>query len=134
MANALYAKAKQRLLQAQINLSTATIRAALISNAYPQNLATDEFYSTISSFVVGTPQALTTVTTTDGVLDADDVSFAAVAAGSTLEAVVLYVDTGVAGTSPLLYYCDQITGFPLATSGGDIDIRWDNGAFKIFAL
>ena len=43
-------------------------------------------------------------------------------------------DTGVAGTSALLAYIDNITGFPLATNGGDITIQWDNGAYRIFSL
>jgi hypothetical protein len=40
----------------------------------------------------------------------------------------------VAATSPVLIYIDTITGFPLATNGGDITIQWDNGAYKIFSL
>ena len=134
MPNALYAKGKQRTLGALINWETATIRAALVRNDYPQNLTTDEFYSTVSSFVVGTPVTLANKTITNGVFDADDVTFTAVAAGSTCEGVILYVDTGNPATSPLLAYIDTITGFPLATSGGDVLIQWDNGAFKIFSL
>jgi hypothetical protein len=57
-----------------------------------------------------------------------------VTAGDTLEGVVIYKDTGVAGTSPLLMYIDTITGFPLATNGGDIIVQWDNGAYKIYAM
>jgi hypothetical protein len=134
MANALYAKGKQRTLGALVNWETSTIRAVLVRNDYAQNLATDEFYSTISAHVVGTPQTLTNKTITNGVFDADDVLFPAVASGSTCEGVVLYVDTGNPATSPLLAYIDTITGFPLATSGGDVLIQWDNGAFKIFTL
>jgi hypothetical protein len=48
--------------------------------------------------------------------------------------VVIYKDTGVPGTSPLIAYIDTITGFPLVTNGGDITIQWDNGAYKIFSL
>lgn len=134
MANALYAKGKERILGAQINLGSANIKAALVSSAYAQNLTTDEFYTSISANVVGTPVALTTKSITNGVFDADNVTFATVAAGSTCEAVVLYQDTGVEATSPLLAYIDTITGFPLATNGGDVVIQWDNGAYKIFSL
>jgi len=68
------------------------------------------------------------------VLDAADVTFATVGSGSTVIGVILYKDTGVAATSALLAYIDTISGFPLATSGGDIVVQWDNGANKIFAL
>lgn len=134
MANALYAKGKQKLLAADIDLEVDTIKVALVKNDYAQNLSTDEFFSSISASVIGTPQTLASKTVTDGVFDAADVTFTAVAAGSTLEGVVIYKDTGVAGTSPLLAYIDTITGFPLATNGGDITIQWNNGASKILAL
>jgi hypothetical protein len=48
--------------------------------------------------------------------------------------VVIYKDTGSPASSPLLAYIDAITGFPLATNGGDITVQWDNGTFKIFSL
>jgi len=134
MANALYAKGKEAILNGDIDFNTDTIKAALVDNTYAQNLTTDDFYNDISSYVVGTPQTLTTPTITNGVFDADDVTFTAVSAGDTIEAVVLYKDTGVAGTSPLIAYIDTITGFPLATNGGDITIQWSSGSYKIFSL
>lgn len=134
MANALYAKGKEAILNGDIDFNTDTIKAALVDNTYEQNLTTDDFYNDISSYVVGTPQTLTTPTITNGVFDADDVTFTAVSAGDTIEAVVLYKDTGVAGTSPLIAYIDTITGFPLATNGGDITIQWSSGSYKIFSL
>lgn len=136
MANALYAKGKEKLLSStnSISLDTDTMKVALVKNDYVQNLTTDEWYTSISAHVVGTPQTLATKTITNGVFDAADVTWTAVASGSTFEAVVIYKDTGTAGTSPLLAYIDTITGFPLASNGGDITVQWDNGAFKIFSL
>lgn len=136
MANALYGKGKEKLLSStsSISVDTDTIKAALVSSAYAPNLSTDEFYSTISAHVLGTPVTLTSKTLTLGVFDAADPTFAAVAAGSTAKFVVLYKDTGLAASSPLLIVLDTITGFPYATNGGDILITWDNGANKIFAL
>lgn len=134
MANALYAKGKEKLLTAAINLSTDTIKVALVRNDYAQNLATDEWYTSITASVLNTPQTLASKTVTDGVFDAADVTFTAVTAGDTSEGVVIYKDTGTPGTSALIAYIDTITGFPLATNGGDITIQWDNGAYKIFSL
>lgn len=134
MANALYAKGKEKMLSAQINFPSDTIKVALVKNDYAQNLSTDEFYTDISASVIGTPQTLASKTVTGGVFDALDITFAAVPAGSTCEGVVIYKDTGTASTSPLLIYVDTITGFPLATSGGDIQVQWDNGAYRIFSL
>lgn len=135
MANALYTKAKEKLITGgSFALGSDTIKAALVTTSYTPTIATDEFYTSISANVVGTPQTLASKTLTGGVFDAADVTFPAVASGSTLLGVVLYKDTGVAGTSSLLALIDTITGFPLATNGGDIQIVWDNGAYKIFSL
>ena len=134
MANVLYVKGKERIGRAQVNLETANIKAALVKNTYAQNLSTDEFYTSISAHVLGTPVALAGKTFASGIFDADDLSFPTIAAGDTAEAVVLFVDTGNPATSFLLFYCDTITGFPLATSGGDVDVRWDNGPYKIFSF
>lgn len=134
MANALYGKGKEKLLSGAINIPSDTIRAALVSTGYSPSLAADEFLTSISSFVLGTAQTLTSKTVTLGVFNAANPTFAAVTSGSTAKAVVLYKDTGAAGTSALLAYIDTITGFPLATNGGDIQITWDVGANKIFAL
>lgn len=134
MANALYVKGAEKILSGSILLITDTIKVALVKNTYPQNLSTDEFYTSISAYVVGTPQTLASKSVTGGFFDAGDATFLAVVAGDTLEAVVIYKDTGVAGTSPLLFYIDTITGFPLATNGGDITVQWDNGAYRIVSL
>ena len=134
MANALYNKGKEKILSGLIDFLSDTIKVALIKNDYAQNLATDEFYTAIAASVLGTPQTLASKTVTNGVFDATDVTFAAVPLGSTTEGVVIYKDTGDNATSPLLAYIDTITGFPLITTGGDVIVQWDNGAFKIFSL
>lgn len=135
MANALYRKGAEKLITGgTFALGSDTIKAALVSSSYTVNLATHEFYTSISADVLGTPVALGSKTLTLGVFDAADSTFSAVASGDTALAVVLYKDTGVAGTSSLLAYIDTITGFPLATNGGDIQVVWDGGAYKIFSL
>ncbi len=135
MANALYGKGKEKFLSGAINLVSDTIKLALVSSAYSPTMASDEFFSTISAYVLNTPQTLGAKTVTLGVFDNTvDPTFTAVSAGSTAKAVVIYKDTGVVGTSPLIAYIDTITGFPLATNGGDIQIVFDSGAYKIFSL
>lgn len=134
MANAFYAKGAEKILSGLIDFTTDTIKVALLKNTYPQNLAADEFYDDLSAYVVGTPQALGSKSVTGGAFDAADPTFVAVAAGDTIEALVIYKDTGSTATSPLLMYIDTVTGFPLATNGGDITPQWDNGAYKIVSL
>ena len=134
MANALYSKGKEKILSAAVNFVTDTIKVMLVKNTYPQNLASDEFLSSVEAYRLNTDQTLAAKSVASGAFDAGDVTFAAVTAGDTSEGVVIYKDTGSAATSPLIAYIDVITGFPLATNGGDITIQWDNGAYKIFSL
>jgi hypothetical protein len=134
MANGLYDKGREKFLTASVSFSADTIKVALVDTAlYTVNLTTDEFYSSVTSAVVGTPQTLGTKTTTAGVADAADVTFTAVT-GASCEAVVIYKDTGAAGTSPLIAYIDTATNLPVTPNGGNISITWDNGANKIFKL
>lgn len=134
MANAFYRKGAQKILNGDIDFDTDTIKVALVKNTYAENLTTDEFYTAISSHVLDTDITLTGVTITNGVFDANDVTWESVAAGDTTEGVVIYKDTGSAATSPLLAYIDTITGFPLTTNGGNVTVQWDNGVYKIFSL
>lgn len=134
MANALYVKGAEKILSGAIALLTDTIKVALVKNDYAQNLATHEFYSDVSASVIGTPQTLGSKSVTGGKFDAADVTYTAVGAGPTFEAVVIYKDTGSGATSPLLAYIDTITGFPIAANGGDITVQWDNGTYKIVSL
>ena len=132
MANTLFPKGKQKILSAAINFPTDTIKAILVTDSYTYSTA-HEFLSDLGT-TIGTAQTLTNKSVTDGVFDADDITFATLAPGSNLKAVVLYKDTGVAGTSSLIDYIDTVTGLPMATNGGDVQIQWDNGAYKIFSL
>lgn len=134
MANALYAKWKEQLLQftANNNLSAGTVKVALVdTGVYTYNSA-DQFYSAVSSAVVGTPQTIGSKTFTNGVFDGADVTYTAVT-GNSVEALVIYIDTGTASTSPLVAYIDtSVTGLPVTPNGGDITVTW-NGT-GIFAL
>lgn len=131
MANKFYPKGKEKMLLAQVNWAADTIKVVLVTSAYTYSDA-HEFLSDLST--VGTAQTLANKTTTNGVFDADDVAFTALATGSTVKALAIYKDTGVASTSPLLAYLDGVTGFPMATSGADALIPWSAGPAKIFTL
>lgn len=133
MTTALYKKGAQSIFNKEIDLDTDTIKCSLMKNDYAQNLSADDFYNDISASVLATV-TMTGKTITDGVFDADDVTFSAVAGGSTAEAVVIWKDTGNVATSNLICYYDAITGFPIATNGGDITVQWDSGSSKIFAI
>lgn len=133
MANALYPKWKEALLQNSSNSAlTGTVKAALVdTGTYTYNSA-HEFLTSLTG-VVGTAQTIgATKTYTNGVFDGGDVTYTAVT-GNTVEALVLYIDTGTAGTSRLVAYIDTgVTGLPVTPNGGDISVTWN--ASGIFAL
>ena len=133
MANDVYTKGAEKMWKGEIDILTDTIKVALVENTYAQNLATDEFLSDLGANVLAT-QALSGRSVTGRVFDANDVTFPSVTAGDVSEGVVIYKDTGVSGTSPLLFYIDDITYFPATTSGADITVQWSNGAYKIASL
>jgi len=133
MANALYPKWKEQLLQftANNNLSAGTVKVALVTAGYTYSSA-NQFYSSVSASVVGTPQTIGGKTFTNGVFDGNDVIFTAVT-GSQVVSLVLYIDTGSAATSPLVAFIDTgVTNLPVTPNGGDITITWN--ASGIFAL
>lgn len=134
MANALYDKGREGFLDGSIDWDTDTIKVGLIdTGTYTVNLSTHDFWDDANAAVVGTPQTLTGKTVTAGVADANDVTFTAVS-GATVEALIIYKDTGSAATSRLIAYIDTGTGLPVTPNGGDIIVVWDSGANRIFKL
>lgn len=134
MANALYPKWKEQLLQFTANndIEAGTVKVALIDTGVYTYASTDQFWSAASSASVGTPQTIGSKTYTNGVFDGADVTFTAVT-GNSVEALIIYIDTGTASTSPLVAYIDtSVTGLPVTPNGGDISITWN--ASGIFAL
>jgi DUF917 family protein len=133
MSNALYDLGRNAFLKGEIAYLTDTIKAALIDGTYVPDLSTDQFWSTVVGSVVGTPQILANKTTTAGVANATPTTFSSVV-GSVVQYIVIYKDTGVNSTSPLIAFIDTGTGLPVTPNGGDITINWDTGASKIFKL
>lgn len=132
MANKFYPKGAQKVLSGAINFNADTIKAALVPAAYAYSDA-HEFLADLGT-VVGIPVTLQNKTVAGGVFDADDISFGALAAGSTVKAIALFKDTGNAATSPLLAYYDVVTGFPFSTNGSEVSTPWSDGPAKILSL
>lgn len=133
MANAIYPLYKQALLDASSDsdLNDGTVKVALVdTGTYSYNAAHD-FYNDLSG-VVGTPQTIANTTVTNGLFDGDNVTFTAVS-GNTVEALVIYIDTGNTATSRLVAFIDtSVTGLPVTPNGGDISISWNaSGIFQL---
>lgn len=135
MANALFDKARQRFLEGQFNWNTDTIKAVLVdTGTYTVNLSAHEFLSDIGTGArISTSGAFTGKSTAGGAADANDITFTSVT-GASIEAIIIYKDTGTDSTSPLIAFIDTATGLPITPNGGDIIVTWDNGPNKIFKL
>ena len=137
MANAIYPKYKEALLNASANSAitgsgSTGLYVALVDTGTYTYSASHEFYSSLSG-VVGTDQEITTPTLTNGVVDGGDVTFSAVS-GNSVEAIVIYRKNAGANTTwRLVAYIDTgQTGLPVTPNGGNITITWN--ASGIFAL
>lgn len=133
MANAIYPIYKQALLDGltDIDLNDGTVKVALVdTGTYTYNAAHD-FLNDLTG-VVGTAQTIANTTVTTGLFDGDNVTFSAVS-GASVEALVIYIDTGAAGTSRLVAYIDTgVTGLPVTPNGGDITVTWNaSGIFQL---
>lgn len=120
MANTLFDAARQRFLEGQFNWLTDTIKVILVdTGAYTPQTAIHQYLADIplSARIAG-PVTLTSKATVGGAADGADVTFTSVS-GPTIEAIVIYRDTGTEATSPLIAYIDTATGLPITPNGGD---------------
>lgn len=135
MANAVYPKFKELALGAGGNLSSGTVKCTLVDTASYTYSATHQYFSSVAGGArVGTAVTLSSKTLTDGVFDAADISFTGLSSAPSIEALVIWVDTGSDATSPLVAYIDTATGLPVTSGATQVDVAWDNGANKIFKL
>ena len=133
MANALYPKAKEAFLNAAINMASNTVTIALIDTGTYTYSTAHQYRSDVANASVISTATLANKTITSGVFDADDATFTSVS-GANCEALILFADTGVQGTSRLIAYIDSATDLPILPNGGDITVAFSSGASRIFSL
>ena len=115
--------------------TSANLKVAMINSATTYNSAHD-YWNDVSAGQIGssialTSPALSVTGSTNLRFDAADtgLTWASVAAGSTIGAFVIYYDTGTPATSPLLVFLD-VTDTP--TNGGDVVLTFHaNGIWNV---
>lgn len=137
MANFIYGKAKQALLNGQINFSASNYKLLLInSSLYTPSQNSDEFVSNVNtSAITARSNNISSITNVLGVLDADDVNIVSYSGGS-FQAVVLYQVGSTDSSSRLVFYIDTGIGLPytLTNQNVPITINWSNALTKIISL
>lgn len=144
MANVIYNSFKGKVMEGAINWSdnaTTTIRVMLVDDTYTPNIDGEVWKSDIDltgAEVSGTGytaggallvnRAVNVDTTADWAeADADDVTWAT--STITARGAIVYKDTGVAASSPLIAYIDF--GTNKVSSAGDFTIAWNvDGVFR----
>ena len=134
MANAIYPKWKEYLMSggANTDLTTEVVGVALVDTGTYTYDAGHDFWNDVSAGAIALAN-LSSITVTDGTLDAANVTFTAVS-GATVEAIVFYVHgNGTDTAQPVVAYIDtNVTGLPVTPNGGDITVNWDtNGIFTL---
>lgn len=133
MANAIYPKWKEAVIQGSANSSLAgDVKAILVDSADYTYSAAHEFLDDVpGGAIVATSGSLGTKTYTNGTFDTADFTFTAVT-GDVSEALIIYIDTGSAATSRLVCYRDTgVTGLPVTPNGGDITVSVPSGWFDL---
>lgn len=136
MANALFDKGRQNILEGAIALLTVNVKLVFVDHGVDTPVvATDDFLDDIAAGArIATSGNFASKTTTDGVLDAADVTLTAVS-GASVESIVIYNDTPATEAGKhLIAYIDVATGLPFTPSGGDVTLQWDAGVNRIFKL
>lgn len=110
--------------------STTDIRVQLLNSNYIPSQSAHEYFDDVPVGArVADSLQLTGKTVSGRTFNADDLEFPTVAAGSTVESYVIYLNSGEDSTSPLIAYFD---GFSVLTIGTDVVIRFDDtGIFDL---
>ncbi|MDP2319559.1 MAG: hypothetical protein Q8O42_09515 [Acidobacteriota bacterium] len=139
MPNLVYNVGKEKIANGAIDLDTSTIKVMLVQSTY----TVDADHGAIDDGTAADPasheisvsgysrQTLATRTVTKdntndrAYLDADDATFAALAAGQTIGGAIIFIDSGADNTSyPIAFF--DLTDTP--TNGGNIVVQWAAGA------
>lgn len=121
MANALYPKFKEGLLNKEHNLNSDVVKVYLFDltdDAY--DAANVNAADLVAGAKVSTSGALGSPTITSGVFDSADFSFTAVT-GDQSEALIGWNDTH-ANDALIFFFDTGVTGFPITPNGGDINV------------
>lgn len=131
MANGVYNRGLYLLMTAAANLASADVRVLLVKNTYTfaktHNFVADVIAGSLEISVASyARQTLTGKSVTEddtngfAYFDANDVTFAGLAAGQTIGGAVVFLHTGSDATAQVLFFYD----LPDTPTSGDFVIQW----------
>lgn len=137
MANFIYKKAKESILNGEFNLSSNNLKVLLINKSlYTPNENSDQYISDIpANAIKKRSNNMTNITNSLGVLDADNVSMGDYN-GQSFDGIVLYQSGSSDSNSKLIFFIDTSSGLPFIGSNSDtpITIIWSDSNTKILSI
>lgn len=141
MTNATYNAFRQGALNAEYDLDTAVLKVALVrSYTFSASHATMADVVAAGGVVNGTSAALTGVTITNGVLNADATAITTTASAAN-HYLILFQASAVGGgvdvaqsAQKLILFIDTGTNIPIQPGAGTLQINWPTGTSKIYKL
>jgi hypothetical protein len=110
------------LTSAGVPVKVRLMRTSAYTFAQAHQFASSLPAAIVADVVLGTKTA-NGAGSDPGCFDAGDATFLTVPSGANIDCLATFKDTGVAGTSNLLFYID---GFTVTPNGGDITVQWQN--------
>lgn len=135
MANFLYPSAKTLMLTGQFDWTTDPVSVILVAQSlYTPSINHQTLLDVPAAARVAVSAVLTGKTVTGNVVDADDYLFSFVS-GPPCQGVILTFNTGNDATSPLICFLDEaVKGIPYTPVNAPVQLVWNDGQYKIFAL
>jgi hypothetical protein len=125
MANFIYGKAKQGMLNGYFNFADNNFKVALVKNSYTPNQNTDEFLSDISNANIAyTTENLPSLVNNLGVVNSQNFVFT-LPVNTAFNAAVIYQVGSNQSNSRLLSYTDTASGLPFTGSQNSVTVAFD---------
>ncbi len=125
MANFVYGKAKQGILNGYFNFGSNNFKIALVKNTYTPSQNIHEFVSDITNEKIAfRTENIPNLTNTLGVVSSQDFVFT-LPANTAFNAAVIYQVGSSDSNSRLLSYTDTATGFPFTGSQNSVIVSFD---------
>jgi hypothetical protein len=115
----IYPLARQLFVNAGLDWATSNVKALLLAAAYTPDFTQGYLSGIPSAFILATSGNIAGKTGANGLLDGNTTSFGVVSSTAKAGYILLYKDTGVPSTSPLILFLDgpDISGMPQMLTG-----------------
>jgi hypothetical protein len=136
MSNFVYTKAKEAILNGQINFGENNFKILFTNSNYTADQSLNEFVSDIeSSSIVYRSDNLTNVSNINGIIDADDLSFT-LSSNIDFNSIILFQSKNSDQESRLIAHIDEVAGLPYIGSSEPLSavIVWSNLSGKILSI